>query len=233
MPALHAQQLAELTAELPTDPQTVLAWAADRFPGQIAIATALGPQSLAIIHMLHALGRSVPVLFLDTGLHFEQTYTLRAQIEARFGFEIRAVRPQQTVAEQDAAHGAALWARDPNACCQLRKVFPLSEALAPYDAWITGLRRASGGRSHVRPIEYDHSRGMIKVNPLATWTRAEVFAYLQANDVPFNPLLGQGYRSIGCWPCTHLPNPDAAPDDERAGRWSGHQKTECGLHGST
>lgn len=205
------------------DATDVLVWATDRFAGRIALVSSLGPTTLVVVDLLWRLGRTVPVLWIDTGLHFDETLALKERVEARYGPMI-VVRPDQTVAEQAAAEGDRLWARDPDRCCALRKVAPLDRALTGYDAWIAGLRRDQGvTRAAIRTVE----RGeRVKINPLATWTRADVDAYAREHDVPHNPLLDHGYPSVGCWPCTR----PAAGSDERAGRWAGRAKTECGLH---
>lgn len=221
-----ADQLARLT-----DPVDVLRAAADTFGDRIAIASSLGPQTLVVIDMLAKLGRPVPVFFLDTGLLFPETYDLRLRVQARYDLEIRSVTPRQSVDAQAAEHGPALWARDADACCKLRKVDPLRGALSGLDAWITGVRRdQSSTRGSTGLVEWDHRYGLVKVNPLADWNRARVFAYLHDNDVPYNPLLDEGYRSVGCAPCTRAVGADADPHDERAGRWAGSAKTECGMH---
>ncbi len=221
-----AEQLTRLT-----DPLDVLRAVTDQFGDRIAIASSLGPQTLVVIDMLAGLGRPVPVFFLDTGLLFPETYELRERIQARYDLQIRSVRPRESVRAQAATHGDALWDRDPDACCKLRKVEPLRGALSELDAWITGVRRdQSTSRGSTSLVEWDHAYGLVKVNPLADWNRARVFAYLAAQDVPYNPLLEQGYRSIGCAPCTHPVSADADPNDERAGRWAGTAKTECGMH---
>lgn len=214
-----------------TDPLDVLRAVTDQFGDRIAIASSLGPQTLVVIDMLAGLGRPVPVFFLDTGLLFPETYELRERIQARYDLQIRSVRPRESVRAQAAAHGDALWERDPDACCKLRKVEPLRGALSELDAWITGVRRdQSSTRGSTSLVEWDHAYGLVKVNPLADWNRARVFAYLAEHDVPYNPLLEQGYRSIGCAPCTRPVSADVDPNDERAGRWAGTGKTECGMH---
>ncbi len=209
------------------DAEEVLGWATDTFGERVALATSLGPQSLVILDLLHRMGRPIPVFFLDTGLLFDETYALRVTIEDRYGVTVQPVTPRRSVAEQARDEGPTLWARDPDRCCALRKVAPLRDALVDLDAWITGLRRdQSASRAATRAIAWDGATDRVKVSPLATWSRDAVLAYLRDRDVPFNPLLDRGYRSVGCWPCTR-----AVPDgDERAGRWAGTEKTECGIH---
>ena len=165
---------------------------------------------------------------LDTGLLFPETYALWRRVEAHFGLTIRAVRPVQSVAQQAAAHGDALWSREPDRCCAFRKVEPLRRHLAGADAWITAIRRdQTPARAAARAVEPDPLHGLVKVNPLVAWSADEVAAYVRTHDVPVNPLHARGYPSIGCWPCT---SPVADGEDPRAGRWRGRGKTECGLH---
>jgi phosphoadenosine phosphosulfate reductase len=211
------------------DPRDVLYWATTVFGDRIAIASALGPQTLVILDLLHNMGRSIQVFFLDTGLLFKETYELRRKIEDRYGIRIQAVRPEYTVAGQAERYGDELWRRAPDLCCGIRKVRPLQSALRGLDAWVTGLRRdQSSSRKGIQVIEWDSAHGLVKVNPLAHWSRDQVQEYLKVNNVPYNTLLDQGYKSIGCRPCT---SPVAVGEtDERAGRWSGCGKTECGIH---
>jgi phosphoadenosine phosphosulfate reductase len=191
------------------------------------LVSSLGPQTLVVLELLHRQGRSVPVRLLDTGLLFPETLALKAAVEARYGIEIGAVLPARSVAEQAADHGEALWRRDPERCCRLRKVAPLAEALRGHDAWITGLRRdQSATRAAVGPAGWDPQHGLVKVNPLWRWSQAQALDFLREAGVPYNPLLDRGYRSVGCWPCTA---PTAG--GERDGRWPGHARTECGIHG--
>ena len=170
----------------------------------------------------------VDLFTLDTELLFPETYALWRQIEARYGVTIRPVRPGHTVAEQAVHEGAELWLREPDHCCDLRKMQPLARTLSGFDAWITAIRRDQTPERAVAPIVgWDGRFGLIKVNPLARWTFGEVKAYAAAHDVPYNPLHDQGYPSIGCIPCT---SPVKAGEDPRSGRWRGKEKTECGLH---
>ena len=216
------------TRDLPRTrgPLDVLAWAASRYGGNIALATSLGPGSLAIIEMLAELGRDIPVFLLDTGFLFQATLDLKARVEARYGIEIEPIRPALSVEEQAERHGPRLWERSADHCCAMRKVEPLSRALHGLDAWITGLRRDQGPvRAGIETVEWDHSHGLMKINPLAWWSRDQVMAYLRDHSVPTNPLLEQGYTSVGCSPCTR-----PCSGSERSGRWAGSEKTECGIH---
>lgn len=170
----------------------------------------------------------VPVIFLDTGYHFAETIGTREVIESRYNIQLLNVTPAHTVAEQDSLLGADLFARDPNECCRLRKVVPLARALRGYSAWVTGLRRVeSPSRASAPLISFDEVFHLVKVNPLATWTDQDVQDYVDRNNVPVNPLVDEGYPSIGCAPCTAKP---VAGADLRSGRWQGRAKTECGLH---
>jgi phosphoadenosine phosphosulfate reductase len=227
--ALHTQL--EATQH---EPEALLAAVACRFGSKVAIASSLGAQSLVIIDMLHQLGRTLPVLFLDTDLHHPETVALRLRIQSRYRLPITRVRPDLSLDEQADRYGPELWKRDPDVCCLLRKVQPLDEALSGLDAWVTGLRRGpSSPRADLQQVEWDADHNLVKINPLAHWTRDEVFAYLARNDVPYNPLLDQGYRTVGCAPCSQPACLSDAPDDERAGRWTGATKTECGIHVAT
>jgi phosphoadenosine phosphosulfate reductase len=170
----------------------------------------------------------VPVVFLDTGYHFAETIGTRDAAAATYPIKLLNVTPAQSVAEQDAQYGPRLHDRNPDLCCALRKVEPLARALEPFAAWMTGLRRAeSATRAGVRVVEWDAKRAMVKVNPLAAWTDADMTGYAEEHGVLVNPLLQLGYPSIGCAPCTRAVAPG---EDARAGRWAGLGKTECGLH---
>jgi phosphoadenosine phosphosulfate reductase len=167
-------------------------------------------------------------VFLDTGYHFEETLRTRDELQRRTGLPLLNITPRQTVAEQDAEHGAELWRRDPDLCCRLRKVEPMEEMLLGYDAWITGLRISVAPHRAGTPIvEFDERRGVLKIAPVLDWSDDDLLRYTLENDVVVNPLIYQGYPSIGCEPCTH---PVAEGEDPRAGRWRGLGKNECGLH---
>jgi phosphoadenosine phosphosulfate reductase len=204
----------------------VLAWAGETFGDSFAVTSSMADGLLA-----HLASRAVPgvnVVFLDTGYHFAETIGTRDWVTGVMPITLVNVTAPQTVAEQDAAYGAALHDRDPDLCCSLRKVQPLAKALAGYAAWGSGVRRdESPTRAGTRVVDWDAKRGMVKVNPLAAWTDADVDAYIAEHQVPVNPLQEIGYASIGCAPCTR---PVAPGEDPRAGRWAGRGKTECGLH---
>ena len=209
-------------------PADVLAWAAERFAPRITFATAFGAEGCVLVDLIARHHLPIDVFTLDTGLLFPETYALWRRLEERYGLTIRAVRPELGLAAQGALHGEALWERQPDRCCEIRKVAPLRRALAGFDAWITSIRRdQTTDRAGARVVEHDARFGLLKVNPLAGWTSADVQAYVRVHQVPVNPLHARGYPSIGCMPCTSMVAPGEAP---RAGRWRGLGKTECGLH---
>jgi phosphoadenosine phosphosulfate reductase len=185
-------------------------------------------QDAVVIDLASKVRPGIDVVFLDTGYHFVETLAMRDAVAATYPVRVLNVQPGQTVAEQDAEHGPRLYERDPDLCCALRKVQPLATALAGYAAWGSGVRRdESPTRAGTRLVDWDAKRGMVKVNPLAAWTQADVDAYIERHQVPVNPLFEVGYGSIGCEPCTRPVQPG---EDPRAGRWAGRGKTECGIH---
>ncbi len=210
--------------------EEVVRWAYDEFPGKLALTCSWQKQSSVLVHMVSELGLDIPVIELDTHLFFRESYETREQLVRRYGLEL--IRPEiPTIAEQHAAEGANLWERDPDRCCQIRKVEPLLEALQPYDAWISGIRRdQSPSRAGTPKIEWSERFGVWKLNPLADWDEKRVWAYIGVNEIPYNALHDAGYRSIGCIPCTR---PTRADEEERAGRWAGSDKLECGIHGAS
>jgi phosphoadenylyl-sulfate reductase (thioredoxin) len=204
-----------------------LARAAERWP-EIRFGTGFGPEGCLLVDLIGRHRLPIDVFTLDTGLLFPETYALWERLQKRYGVVIRPARPALTVAQQAARFGDRLWERDPDRCCALRKVEPLRGALAGAQAWVTSIRRdQTRDRATARLAEWDERFALVKVNPLAHWSAADVWDYLRAHDVPVNPLHAQGYPSIGCTPCT---TPVAAGEPARAGRWRGREKTECGLH---
>ena len=207
-------------------PFEILAWAGETFGGDLVVASSMGDEVL-----VHLASRAVPgvdVIFLDTGYHFAETIGTRDAFAETTDIRLRTILPLRTVAEQDAEHGPQLHDRDPNLCCALRKVEPLERGLAPYGAWVTGMRREDAPtRTDITVVGWDAKRDKVKLNPLAAWTQDQVDAYATEHQVLLNPLRQLGYASIGCAPCTR---PVAPGEDPRAGRWSGKDKTECGLH---
>lgn len=211
-----------------TKPQDILAWAAATYDHHLTVVTSFQPSGLVILHMLREIAPDLTVLTIDTGLLFPETYALIDQWEREFGLRLVRVRAAQTVEQQASVYGDALWERDPNLCCKLRKTIPLGEALCSYKAWITGIRRdQSETRRSTALIAWDTKYDKVKLSPLATWTEEMVWTYIRAYDLPYNSLHDQRYLSIGCQPCTRAVAPG---EDARAGRWSGQGKTECGIH---
>ena len=214
-----------------TSPQALLAWAAERWGPRVALTCSFGGAAgMVLLDMIVRVAPETPVLYIDTGLLFPETYRLIAQVHQRYGITPQPVRPARTVAQQAEAEGDALWQRDPDRCCGLRKVQPLGEVLAPYEAWITGIRRAdSATRANANLLEWSGKYNLTKLNPLVFWNERDLWRYIYKHDVPYNPLLDQGYGSLGCHTCTRLPD----SGDPRSGRWAGFNKTECGLHVET
>ncbi|ETB17217.1 phosphoadenosine phosphosulfate reductase [Mycobacterium avium subsp. avium 10-9275] len=187
-------------------------------------------QDAVVVSLACDVRPGVPVLFLDTGYHFPETIGTRDAVEAVYDIHLLNVTPEHTVAEQDELLGKDLFARDPNECCRLRKVEPLRRALRGYAAWVSGLRRVEAPtRADAPLISFDESFKVVKVNPIAAWTDEQVDEYIERNRVLVNPLVQEGYPSIGCAPCTAKPAPG---EDPRSGRWRGRNKVECGLHAS-
>lgn len=226
------EMAAEANARFETIPDpveqalAVLRWAGDTFGDGFAITSSMADGLLS-----HLASRAIPgvnVVFLDTGYHFAETIGTRDWITSALPITLVNVTPPQTVAEQDLSFGPALHDRDPDLCCELRKVKPLAQALAGYAAWGSGVRRdESPARAATLLVDWDAKRGMVKVNPMAAWTQDVVDAYIAEHQVPVTPLFELGYGSIGCEPCTR---PVAPGEDPRAGRWAGSTKTECGIH---
>ncbi|HEY0192072.1 MAG TPA: phosphoadenylyl-sulfate reductase [Kofleriaceae bacterium] len=209
-------------------PAGILRWASDHLGGKLTFATGFGAEGCVIIDLIARHDLPIDVFTLDTGLLFPETYALWRRLEDRYGITIRAVRPERDVAQQAAEHGPALWQRDPDRCCELRKVLPLKRALAGFDAWVTAIRRdQTAERAYARVVEHDRKFNLIKINPLVAWSHDDVWGHLYAHDVPYNPLHEEGYPSIGCQPCTAAVQPG---EDARSGRWRGSAKKECGLH---
>lgn len=203
-------------------PQDVIRWAFDRFGERFVVATSMA--ECVLPHMAGQIRPNAKVIFLDTGYHFAETLGTADAVESMLPISLIRVRPAQTVAEQDATYGKDLWSRDPDLCCKMRKVLPLRKALAPYMAWASGIMRAeTEARKGIGLVEWDGTNGLVKVNPLAAWTQDDVDRYVYDNGLLSNPLLSDGYGSIGCAPCTKR-------GDGRSGRWQGTGKVECGIH---
>lgn len=201
-------------------------WAVAAFGDRLAVASNM--QDAVLVDLAAKSRPGVDVLFLDTGYHFAETIGTRNAVATFYDVNLVDIRPKQTVAAQDATEGKDLFARDPARCCALRKVAPLREALAGYDAWITGIRRVEAPTRAAAPlISFDEAFGLVKINPIVAWSDERLAEYIDDHAVPVNPLIAQGYPSIGCAPCTAKPLPGSDP---RSGRWAGTSKTECGLH---
>jgi len=217
-----AEQLADASAA------ELLAWTDEHFGGNYVVASNM--QDAVLVEMAAKVRPGVDVLFLDTGYHFAETIGTRDAVEAVYGVHVVNVTPEDTVAEQDQLVGKDLFASDPGACCRMRKVEPLSKALRGYSAWVTGIRRVEAPtRANAPLISFDEAFGLVKINPIAAWSDDDMQEYINANGILVNPLVDEGYPSIGCFPCTAKPEPGSDP---RSGRWQGLAKTECGLHAS-
>ena len=201
-----------------------------RRPTASGYVVASNMQDAALVSMAAKVRPGVDVLFLDTGYHFVETIGTRDAVEAVYDVNIVNVTAQNSVAKQDQLFGKDLFAREPNECCRMRKVEPLGRALQGYSAWVTGIRRVEAPtRANAPLISWDKAFNLVKINPIAAWTDEDLQAYIDANDILVNPLVFEGYPSIGCAPCTSRPADGADP---RSGRWAGSAKTECGLHAS-
>lgn len=209
-------------------PQEILRWGLDRWHPRIALASSFGAEGMVLIDMASRIRPDLRIFTLDTGFFFPETYELIERVERRYGVRIERVEPSLTPSAQARIHGEALWSRDPDRCCELRKIDPLRKKLQAMAAWITAIRREqSSSRATMRKIHWDNKFGRVKLNPLAHWRSSHVWEYIRLKGVPYNPLHDRGYPSIGCTHCTRAVLPGENP---RAGRWPGFVKIECGLH---
>jgi phosphoadenosine phosphosulfate reductase len=209
-------------------PPDIIRWAADRFGDKLTMATAFGPEGCLILHWIAEVAPRTHVFNLETGYQFSETLELRERIRARYGIEVILERPETTVAEYEALHGGPLYRSEPDRCCGDRKIAVIRRVLGRFQAWMSGIRRdQSSDRAAAPIVGWDYKFGVVKVSPLANWTKAMVWDAIVREHVPYNPLHDRGFVSIGCQPCTRQVH---AGEDERAGRWSGTAKTECGLH---
>ena len=227
-PETPKDRLARLNGELrQASAQDILRAAISReWPGELTYVSSFGAESVVMLSLIAEVDPSLPVIFIDTGMHFPQTLDYKDEVIARLGLTgVREITPNETERKVLDPKNM-LWKADADACCALRKVRPLEPALEGFGAWITGRKRFHGGARMSLPV-FEFADGRYKVNPLASWTQADVDAYLAEKDLPRHPLVSQGYPSIGCWPCT---KPAADPNDPRSGRWVGQEKSECGLH---
>ena len=207
-------------------PEAILGWASETFADDWCVTASMA--DAVLIDLASKVHPGVNIVFLDTGYHFPETLETRDRVAKRYSIELHTIEPKLTVEEQDDIFGPKMHDRDPDACCSLRKVEPLRRALGSYHAWASGIRREeTQSRRDARVVEWDAKRAMVKINPIAAWTQQDVDEYIMANDVEVNPLVYDGYPSIGCAPCTRrvLPGQDA-----RSGRWTRGSKTECGIH---
>lgn len=215
-------------------PRRILAWAMETYRDKLTMATAFGAEGCILLSMMAQLrddkGLQVPDIFnLDSGYQFQETLDLKKRIEDQYSISIRFVHAAETVEEWEARNGGPVYSHDPQSCCHARKVVPLASAVQGFDAWISAIRRDQTAERASQPVIGMESKyeNLVKINPLANWTKAQVWEYASKHNVPTNPLHQQGFPSIGCWPCTRAV---AIGEDDRAGRWSGFNRTECGLH---
>ncbi|MGB0438101.1 MAG: phosphoadenylyl-sulfate reductase [Mycobacterium sp.] len=224
--ALAERGAAELGAD--ASAEDLLGWTDEHFGAGYIVASNM--QDAVLVDLAAKVRPGVDVLFLDTGYHFAETIGTRDAVEAIYDINVVNVRPENTVAAQDSLFGKNLFERQPNECCRMRKVEPLSRALSGYSAWVTGIRRVEAPtRANAPLISWDKAFGLVKINPLAAWSDEDMQSYIDSNGILVNPLVFEGYPSIGCAPCTNKPTEGA---DARSGRWAGQTKTECGLHAS-
>jgi phosphoadenosine phosphosulfate reductase len=212
------------------EPSEILRWGIERFGRQLTMGTAFGPEGMVLLYWIGQIDPQMHVFNLDTGYQFPETLTLRDEVARRYGVHVHLMQPELSVAEYEQQHGGPVYQTNPNQCCFDRKIRVLHRAIVGKQAWVSAIRRdQSADRRRAPIIGWDKKFGLVKINPLANWTKAEVWKTILDHDIPYNPLHDQGYTSIGCWPCTRAV---MFGEDERAGRWSGFNKTECGLHTS-
>jgi phosphoadenosine phosphosulfate reductase len=230
VPDLARESLRTKSVELESErPEVILRWAIEEFGDEVALATGFGAEGCVLIAMIAAINPAARIFYLDTDLLFPETYALRDRLVARYAIRFERRGSSLSLDAQAQQYGPELWRRDPDLCCRLRKVEPLREMLSGLRAWVTAIRRdQSPTRRNIGVVEWDEKFGLIKVNPLAAWSKDDVWNYIENFDVPYNPLHDCGYPSIGCVPCT---TPVQIGETTRAGRWRGKLKTECGLHG--
>jgi phosphoadenosine phosphosulfate reductase len=210
-------------------PEEIIAWGVEHYAPYLTMATAFGPEGCAILAMLAKIAPETYVFNLDTGYQFQETIDLRDRIAEKYGLEVDLLRPDLSVAEYESLHGGPLYRTNPNQCCADRKIKTLERASEVMHAWMSGIRRdQSPDRAQAKIVGWDKRFGLVKISPLANWTKKDVWKRITDESIPYNPLHDQGFPSIGCWPCTRAVS--SGETDERAGRWSGMKKTECGLH---
>jgi len=230
-PRMSDDEIAAANLGLSTaTPQDILRWAVANFHPRLLMATAFGAEGCCLIHMLAEIEPATTMINLETGYQFPETLELRERIKAKYGIEVEYILPETTVAEYEAEHGGPLHGLRPDQCCLDRKILPLRKALQRHRprAWLSAIRKdQTTDRAVAGVVQWDAKFNLVKINPLLNWTKKEVWKFIVENDVPYNPLHDQNYPSIGCWPCTRAVQ---AGEDDRAGRWAGKVKKECGLH---
>jgi phosphoadenosine phosphosulfate reductase len=218
-------RLNERLEDAPTE--EILRWVWEVLGPQVAASSSFQTQSVPFLHIISRVCPEMPVIFIDTGFHFLETLAFRDELQARYNLNIMMVRPAIEKSQLLAKYGEGLYRRDPDLCCYINKVEPMRRATAGLKAWLSGVRRdQTAHRQQLNVIER-RPEGLLKVHPMLRWTGAQIWQYIDAHNLPYHPLFPEGYLSVGCAPCTR---PIAPGEDERSGRWSGKQKTECGLH---
>jgi phosphoadenosine phosphosulfate reductase len=223
------QELKEHSQRLETaSPEEIIRWAVEKYFPKLTMATAFGPEGLVIIYYLSKIEPRTHVFNLETGYQFKETLDLRDEIARRYGIEVELKSADTTVEQYEKLNGGPVYEKNPDQCCRDRKIVVLQKAARGFDAWMSGIRRdQSSDRANAPIVGWDKKFGLVKISPLANWTKKDVWKLITDENIPYNPLHDQGYTSIGCWPCTRAV---LMGEDERAGRWSGFAKTECGLH---
>jgi phosphoadenosine phosphosulfate reductase len=229
IPNANSRDFAGVNEELKdSSPQQILRWAVGRFHPRLTMATAFGAEGCCIIHMLAEIEPRVRIFNLETGYQFPETLEMKDRIKNRYGIEVELIKPDLSVPEYEKKHRGPLYVLQPDQCCYDRKTVPLRRAVGGYEAWISAIRRdQTSHRARADVVQWDAKFNLVKVNPLLNWTKREVWSFIMEHEIPYNPLHDRGYPSIGCWPCTR---PVSDGEDERAGRWAGAVKKECGLH---
>jgi phosphoadenosine phosphosulfate reductase len=226
MPAVVTEdQITQLQQEFyDASPQAILRYAVETFGDELVVVTSFQTTGIVTLHMLKEITDNINVVTLDTGVLFPETYQLIETLEQQLDISVELIKPQQTLTQQAKTYGSLLWESDPNQCCHFRKTIPLRETLSQYSAWVTGIRRdQSSTRANAPTIAWDERYNLVKLCPFATWTEDMIWTYMEAYELPYNPLHERGYSSIGCYTCT-------VAAAGREGRWSSRSKTECGIH---
>ena len=231
VPRYSAEELHALSLSFEDkQPEDILRWAVGEYGSQLTMATAFGAEGCVLLAMLAAIpgGREARIFNLETGYQFQETLDLRERFREQYGITVEYVRARESVEDMERRLGGPIYGTQPDECCRIRKVEPLKDALVGYDAWITAIRRdQTPDRAHAGIIEWDQKFNLVKINPLANWTKDDVWQYIYINEVPYNPLHDKGYPSIGCRHCTRAVQ---TGENDRDGRWTGFAKLECGLH---